>query len=173
MTYVMGDIPVGEYDPSHLANLGIGHGAVDGGVAYTYFNPQTGQEFSVATGVTYNLKNTYTDYQNGVDWHVDWGLSQFLSKQVQVGAVGYLYQQITADRGQPAILGDFKSRVAAIGPQVGFVIPAGSVQAYLNVKAYFEFDAQNRPSGWNGWVTLNFTPSAAQAAMAAPPIPHK
>ena len=30
MTYATGDIPVGAYDPSRLANLGIGHGAIDG-----------------------------------------------------------------------------------------------------------------------------------------------
>ena len=34
MTYVTGDIPVGTYDPSNLANIGIGHGAIDGGGIY-------------------------------------------------------------------------------------------------------------------------------------------
>jgi hypothetical protein len=81
MTYLTGDIPVGTYDSSRLANFGIGHGAIDGGGGYTYFNPQTGREFSMVTGLTYNFKNTNTDYQNGIDWHLDWGLSQFLSKQ--------------------------------------------------------------------------------------------
>lgn len=33
MTYVTGDIPVGAYDASRLANLGAGHGAIDGGAA--------------------------------------------------------------------------------------------------------------------------------------------
>jgi hypothetical protein len=45
MTYVTGDIPVGAYDSTRLANIGIGHGAIDGGGGYTYFNPQTGHEF--------------------------------------------------------------------------------------------------------------------------------
>jgi hypothetical protein len=31
MTYVTGDIPVGAYDPARLANLGMGHAAIDGG----------------------------------------------------------------------------------------------------------------------------------------------
>jgi hypothetical protein len=31
MTYVTGDIPVGAYDSNRLANLGIGHGAIDAG----------------------------------------------------------------------------------------------------------------------------------------------
>jgi hypothetical protein len=33
MTYLMGDIPVGMYNTSNLANIGIGHGAVDRGKA--------------------------------------------------------------------------------------------------------------------------------------------
>src|SRR6516162_1332487 len=31
MVYLTGDVPVGAYYPSRLSNLGIGHGAVDGG----------------------------------------------------------------------------------------------------------------------------------------------
>jgi hypothetical protein len=44
MTYATGDIPVGAYDPNRLSNLGIGHGAIDGGGGYTYFNPTTGHD---------------------------------------------------------------------------------------------------------------------------------
>jgi hypothetical protein len=42
MTYVAGDIPIGRYDSARLANLGLGHSAIDAGGGYTYFNPQTG-----------------------------------------------------------------------------------------------------------------------------------
>lgn len=55
-TYLTGDIPVGSYDPNRLANIGIGHGAIDGGFGYTYLNPATGHEFSGVGGFTYNLK---------------------------------------------------------------------------------------------------------------------
>jgi hypothetical protein len=43
MIYVTGDIPVGAYDPTRLSNLGIGHGAIDGGGGYTFFNPAAGR----------------------------------------------------------------------------------------------------------------------------------
>ena len=164
MTYLTGDIPVGTYDPTRLANFGIGHGAIDGGVGYTYADLKTGREFSVVTGLTYNLRNTDTDYQNGVDWHLDWGLSQFLSKQVHVGAVGYFYQQLTADSGAAPILGDMKSRVMAVGPQIGYLFPVGDMHGYLNVKAYYEFDAKNRPEGWNTWLTLAISPAEPKTA---------
>ena len=71
MTYVTGDIPVGTYQSTRLANIGIGHGALDGGVGYTYFDQQTGHEFSAVAGFTYNTLNTSTQYQNGVDFHLD------------------------------------------------------------------------------------------------------
>jgi hypothetical protein len=116
MIYGMGDIPVGTYDSTRLANFGIGHGAMDGGVGYTYFDQKAGHELSVVTGVTYNLVNPSTDYQNGIDWHLDWAASQFLTKTLHVGAVGYVYEQLTSDRGCAAILCPFESRTVGIGP---------------------------------------------------------
>ena len=166
MTYVMGDIPVGAYEPNRLANLGIGHGAIDGGIGYTYLDQKTGHEFSAVTGLTYNFKNTSTDYQNGIDWHLDWGASQFLSKQFFIGAVGYFYQQITPDSGQAAFLGPFESRVIGIGPQIGFLFPVGNMQGYLNVKGYGEFDAAARPSGWNTWLTFAISPAEERSSTA-------
>src|SRR4051794_40697206 len=163
MTYATGDIPVGAYDSRRLANLGIGHGAMDGGAGYTYFNPQTGHEFSAVGGFTYNFKNTDTQYRNGVDFHLDGAFSQFLSKQLFVGIVGYTYQQVTADSGALPILEPFKSRVSAIGPQIGYLFPVGNMQGYLNLKGYKEFDAANRPDGWNLWLTFAISPTAPAA----------
>jgi hypothetical protein len=88
-------------------------------------------------------------YQSGIDFYFDWGVSHFLSKQVFVGLVGYAYQQITDDFGQPAVLGGFRSRVLGIGPQLGYIFPVGDMTGFLGVKGYGEFDAANRPSGWN------------------------
>jgi hypothetical protein len=165
MTYLTGDIPVGTYDATRLANFGIGHAAIDGGVGYTYLDLKAGNEFSVVTGLTYNLKNTNTDYQSGVDWHLDWGMSHFFSKQVHIGAVGYFYQQLTDDSGAPAILGDTKSAVIGAGPQLGYLFPVGEgLHGYLNLKGYYEFDATYRPKGWNTWLTLSISPAAPSSA---------
>jgi hypothetical protein len=170
MTYATGDIPVGAYEPTRLANIGIGHGAIDGGGGYTYLNPATGHEFSGVAGFTYNLKNQDTQYQNGIDFHFDWGASQFLSKQVFVGLVGYAYQQVTDDSGQRPILGGMRSRVLGVGPQFGYLFPVGNMQGYLNLKGYGEFDAANRPSGWNTWLTFSISP--APPASTVSPTRH-
>src|SRR5262249_34059458 len=123
MTYITGDIPVGSYDSTRLSNIGIGHGAIDFGGGYTYFNPQTGHEFSAVLGLTTNFKNPDTQYQNGVDLHLDWGASQFLTKQWQVGLVGYVYDQLSCDSGSGDRVGCFKSRVIGVGPQIGYIFP--------------------------------------------------
>jgi hypothetical protein len=173
MTYITGDIPVGAYQSTRLSNLGIGHGAIDAGGGYTYFNPQTGHEFSGVLGFTYNFLNTSTQYQNGVDLHFDWGASQFLSKQVMVGLVGYVYKELGCDSGSGDRVGCFQSQVVGVGPQIGFLFPVGDMQGYLNLKAYGEFDAANRPRGWNTWVTFSISPPAPAPPPTTKPIVRK
>jgi hypothetical protein len=170
MTYITGDIPVGTYSSTRLANIGIGHGAVDAGGGYTYFNPQTGHEFSAVAGLTYNLKNQTTQYQNGVDFHLDLAASQFLSKQTFVGVVGYVYKQLGCDSGSGDRVGCFRSQVAAIGPQLGYIFPVGTMQGFLNLKAYKEFAAENRPEGWNAWVTFAISQNPPPAAVPPRPL---
>src|SRR5262249_49646596 len=104
MVYITGDIPVGTYSSSNLANLGIGHGAIDGGVGYNYFDEKAGHEFSAVLGFTGNFENHSTGYTSGIDMHLDWGASQFLSKQLMVGLVGYVYDQLSGDSGCAPVL---------------------------------------------------------------------
>ena len=108
MVYATGDVPVGSYDSARLANIGIGHGAVDGGGGYTYLNTKSGLEISAVAGFTYNLENTSTHYRDGADFDLDYAVSQFLSETVHVGVVGYLYYQVTGDSGSGAKLGGFE-----------------------------------------------------------------
>jgi hypothetical protein len=162
MTYITGDIPVGAFQSNRLSNIGIGHGAIDAGGGYTYFNPATGHEFSAVLGFTYNLKDQTTQYQNGVDLHLDVGASQFLTKQVQVGLVGYAYKDIGCDSGSGDHVGCFQSQVFGIGPQFGYIFPLSqTLQGYINVKGYGEFGNSARPAGWNTWLTFVISPAAA------------
>jgi hypothetical protein len=163
MTYVTGNIPVGAYDSRRLANLGIGHGAVDAGGGYTYFNPQTGQEFTAVLGFTYNFLNQPTQYQNGVDMHLDWATSKFITKQWQIGLVGYVFNQLSCDSGAGDRVGCFESRVMGVGPQIGYIFPLGALQGYINLKGYKEFNAAHRPDDWNVWLTFQISPAAPSA----------
>jgi hypothetical protein len=40
------------------------------------------------------------------------------------------------------------------------------MEGYVNLKAYGEFDAHNRPSGWNAWLTLSISPAAPETTNA-------
>ncbi len=155
MAYLSGDIPVGSYDPNRLANIGIGHGAIDGGGAYTYLNTKTGTELSATLGFTGNFENPQTNYTNGIDSHLDLAASQFLNQQLFVGAVAYVYQQLTPDHGQPAILGSNKSRTRGVGPQFGYNFNLGGQAIYTNLRAYREFDSYRRLQGYSVFATVN------------------
>ena len=155
MTYLTGDIPVGAYQSSRLANLGIGHGAIDAGGGYTYLNDKTGLEFSAVAGLTYNWENTHTNYKNGIDSHLDWAVSQFLSANWEIGVAGYVYYQLTGDSGSGDRVGAFKSRVASVGPEVGYAFKFNGQPAYFNLRGYWEFWAQNRVEGYALFATLS------------------
>jgi hypothetical protein len=160
MIYLTGDIPVGAYDSTRLSNIGIGHGAIDAGGGYTYFDQQTGRELSAVLGFTYNFLNQSTQYQNGVDMHLDWGMSQFFTKQFMAGLVGYVYKEIGCDSGSGDRVGCFQSQVVGIGPQIGYIFPISKEwQGYINVKGYKEFAAEHRPDGWNVWLTFAISPA--------------
>jgi hypothetical protein len=173
MTYITGDIPVGNYSSTSISNLGLGHGAIDAGGGYTYLNPATGREFSAVAGFTYNFINPTTQYQSGVDFHLDWGASQFLSKQFFIGLVGYAYDQVSADSGSGDRVGAFESRVFSAGPQLGYIFPIAGKQGFLGLKSYFEFGAKDRPEGWNTWLTFAISDAPPTPGAASPPLIHK
>ena len=155
MAYVMAGVPVGNYDVNRLANIGTNHWALDAGGGYTYLNMDTGREFSAVAGLTYNFENPDTDYQNGIDSHLDLAASQFVSEQMHIGLVGYIFYQLSGDSGPGAVLGDFQAQVIGLGPQLGYFFNMGEKQAYFNVKAYWETEAKYRPEGWSSWLTLS------------------
>ena len=96
----MGGVPVGAYEVGRLANIGLNHWSLDAGGGYTYLDTKAGRELSIVGGVTYNFENEDTNYQNGVDGHIDWAASQFLNEQLHIGLVGYIYYQLSGDSGE-------------------------------------------------------------------------
>jgi hypothetical protein len=149
MVYVTGVALTGNYDPNRLSNLGLGHAAIDGGGAYTYYNTKTNTEVSATLGFTRNFESPSAHYTSGVDSHLDLGASQFLTDKFFIGVVGYYYQQLTADQGQPPILGAFESRVRAAGPQLGYNFDLGNgATLSTNLRGYAEFDAHDRTQGY-------------------------
>lgn len=160
MTYVMGNIPTAVFDLNKFSGLGLGHYAVDWGLGYTYDSfDKGGPEFSATAGFTYNFMTPATGYQSGIDVHLDLGASYPIAKPFYVGAVGYIYNQISDDAGAPPDFGGYRSRVMGVGPQAGWRLFVGKVAVDVNLRGYYEFAAQNRPQGANAWLTVSFSPA--------------
>ena len=92
----------------------------------------------------------------GQQWPTPEGISL---KPFYVGAVGYIYNQISDDAGAPADFGGYRSRVMGVGPQAGWRLFVGKVAVDVNLRGYYEFAAQNRPQGANAWLTVSFSPA--------------
>ena len=107
MAYVTGDIFADDYNPMRLANLGVGHGVIGSGSAYTYLNPTTGNELSATAGFTYNFENPDTQHCSDIDFHFDWGASYFLSKQLYAAVPTLMFRE--DDRN------DLEARASTVG----------------------------------------------------------
>lgn len=157
MTYLSVNVPVGSYNADRIANLGIGHAAADLGAAYTYLNSDTGWEFSALAGLTYNFENPYTEYQNGIDSHLDWGASRWVNKNWALGAAGYAYYQLTDDSGAGDEVGGNRSRIASIGPQIGYQQQWKTGSIYVSLRGYQEFWASNRTQGQSVFLQASYS----------------
>jgi len=155
MAFLMGNIPVGSYNPDRYAEIGLGHWAADLGGAYTYASEASGLEFSATLGFTYNWKNADTQYQSGIDAHLDLGASKALSHGTTVGLVAYVYHQLTADSGPGAVWGPFCSSAAALGAQVGHTFTLGGTPVNVNLRGYYDVQAAHRVQGYTVYVVAS------------------
>jgi hypothetical protein len=147
--------PTGGYDDDHLANVGKNHWALDLAGGFTWLTEKTGQEVSVFAGYTINWENPATDYETGDELHVELALIQHLPWGVDVGAVGYYYDQVTDDRGGASdFLGGFQGRIYGAGPMLGWRFTLFGRMASLNARWYHEFGAVKRLEGDIGFVTF-------------------
>jgi hypothetical protein len=136
--------PTGGYDDDDVVNLGRNYWSFDTVGAMTWLDPALGTEISVAPGIMYNTENTATDYQTGVEFHVDLTANQFVTETLALGLRGYWYRQLTADSGDGAVLGSFRSESFGLGP--GFLWTPKFANGRLSVlgKWMHDFEAENR-----------------------------
>ena len=139
--------PTGDYDSDSLANAGLNYWTFDTDFAATYLNEKTGQDYSINIGYNYNTENQDTDYQTGQEIHLDYMVNQFLSESFALGVHGFYLKQITGDSGNGAILGDFKSDAAGIGPAILWSPKKFNGSVSFITKWIHEYHAENRIEG--------------------------
>jgi len=148
------NIPIGSYDKSNLVNMGFNRWAADLTASLTYLNPQTGFEISVSPGITFNGNNSATRYRSGTEFHIEAAVMQHFSKSFAIGVVGYHYEQLSGDSGAGAVLGPFKGRVSAIGPNISYNFQIGDIPFITSLRWMREFNAKNRLQGDVGMLTI-------------------
>jgi len=151
--YVMGWLPTGRYQTGFNPNIGLNRPAVDVGWGFTWLETNTQLEFSSNFGMTFNAINTATDYKTGNEFHAEWAIGKKFTPELTIGAVGYVYQQVTGDSGSGAVLGSFKGQSFGVGPGISYVTMLGGHVAIFNARYYHEFDVQRRFQGSMSFLT--------------------
>jgi hypothetical protein len=151
-------LPTGNYDVNREANTSLNRWALELDYAYTWLDLKRGLELSISPGYTVPFRNTATDYLSGQEFHVDYTAIQRFRSGFGFGVVGYIFQQITRDKGTGAILGPFKGRVYGIGPIFTYEAKTGDGKIVHYMGKYLtEFGAANRFEGDSGWITVGLS----------------
>jgi hypothetical protein len=151
---VLGVGPSGSYDRTSFSNVSLNRPAVDTFGAFTWLDPQTGQEISAKAGFTFNGTNNVNDYNTGNEFHLEWAAMQHIGQSFAIGLVGYYYDQISGDSGRSARLGAFEGRVAALGGELDMNFKLGELPVSSKFRVYREFGAENRFQGTVGYLTI-------------------
>jgi len=98
----------------------------------------------------FNTEQRDTHVTPGDAYTLEWGVSKTVAKVVDLGAVGYYQQQVTANSGASA---GSRNRVAAVGPEVSVAFP--KQMFFVSLRYNYEFMAESRAQG--NAVTLTLT----------------
>lgn len=148
------NVPVGQYSNTSPVNISFNHWALDLSGAVTWLEPKTGVEVSLMTGFTFNAENPASEYKSGNGFHLEGAMMQHFSQAFAIGVAGYHYQQVTGDSGAGAVLGPYKGRVSAIGPNVFYNFQVGKTPVLISARWLREFGAVNRLQGDAGILTV-------------------
>jgi hypothetical protein len=146
--------PTGSYEVGRLANPGKNYWSIEPTLAVAYLGKQNGIEASLFTGITFNQENKDTQYKSGTQFHLDGTLAQhfpFAGGLAGAGLSAYYYQQLGADSGAGATLGDFKGKTLGIGPVLSHAGKLGGNDYVAEFKWLHESSTENRLKGDIVW----------------------
>ena len=160
--------PTGDYDPGRAANPSAGKfWTFRPAVQFSYIGD--GWDAGSRIAYSYNTRNTETKYKSGSYVNVDLALMKSVSESTRVGLSAYAVDQLDKDTTnltaaefaakdaafqarENSTLG-LKGHVVGVGPEVAYIHGAGDY--LLEGRIMKEFDAQARPKGFTGFVTLS------------------
>jgi hypothetical protein len=96
----------------------------------------------------FNGEQRDTQVTPGQAYTMEWGVGKTFQSKISAGAAGYYQQKITADSGANAN----DNRVAAVGPEIGGLIP--KIEVEVSLRYLYEFLAEDRAQGQTITLTL-------------------
>jgi hypothetical protein len=143
--------PTGDSAPQPTTRIGAGYWTfMQTAGATWYIDEEKTWAVSALNRYEFNTEQRDTHVTPGEAYTLEWGVSKTLAKVVDLGAVGYYQQQVTANSGAPA---SSRNRVAAVGPEVNVAFP--KQMFFVSLRYNYEFMAENRAQG--NAITLTLT----------------
>jgi len=144
--------PVGKFEPERLDNIGLGYWSHVIKLTGVYYPVADRSTVLLVTGVYESNSNREgADLVPGSRFALDGGLSQYLSKRIEVGIPVYATWQVTADTGADAV-DDALDRAYGIGIQAGYWAIPNRLQ--FSVRYLTQFGVRDRFEG--DYAALNF-----------------
>ena len=142
-------LPTGAYDENDISNVGYGFFTSQTQAGFYYY-PVEDQSTAIMISPTWewHSENIDKDVQPGQNVTLEYGVSQYLHEQFEVGVHGFHQWQVTEDSGDDAVNRDIKDSVSAIAGQVTFW-PIKEKLA-LVAKYVHEYEAEDRLEGQFG-----------------------
>jgi len=149
--------PTGNYNKNEMANPGLGYWTFEPGVSFGWLSSKFGTEVSVFSGMDFNTKNTYSDYQSGDIVHVDATVAQHLSLgggNAGLGVNGFYYKQVTKDSGSQVFPGSYEVMAEGVGPVISYTHQIGNKQLDAEVKWLPQTQVDNTTQGNYVWAKI-------------------
>lgn len=165
-------LPTGQYELGTVSaatgvqvlNFGRNRLSVDPVVAYTYFDPEKGREYSIAGGVTFSSRNDATDNQSAPEAHIEATAMQYLPSKLGFGVTGYAYKQLGEDSGAGADKlrltsgsDSLQAEVYSIAPLVSYATKVGGTAVSFKAKYVYEFGAKRMFENKALWLSATFS----------------
>lgn len=137
--------PTGAYDSEDPVNVGLGYWTHQAQASFAYYPTILAPKATalIVTGIYgYHTEKDGFDLTPGQTIDLEYGISQYLHPQIEIGVSGYQHWQITDDEGEDAAEEPFKDFTNGVAAQVS-VWPVVH-KFYVSFRYAWDFGAEDR-----------------------------
>lgn len=144
--------PTADFDAARPANLGYDHIVYEPAFAVTGAWPNG---WTASIKLMYDIHEEIDDinYEPQDQFHSEFNVGYALGKEWMAGINGFFLVGMDDDTQDSVTVPDTEEKTFALGPSVLF--HRGPTAVIL--KGLWEFEAENRPEGFAGWVRVNYS----------------